>query len=77
MGNLKQIQGPAWHLPVNVYVTGLTGVLFLYKPFEGFRRQSFLGIRLHCALRHFRICSRQKYEVEVFPPLKTPNDEEL
>lgn len=28
MGNPEQIQGPVWHLPVNVYVTGLTGVPF-------------------------------------------------
>lgn len=25
MGNLKQIPGPVWHLPANVYATGLTG----------------------------------------------------
>lgn len=28
VGNLEQIQGPVWHLPVNVYVTGLTEVPF-------------------------------------------------
>lgn len=28
MGNLKQIQGPVWHLPADVYATGLTGVPF-------------------------------------------------
>lgn len=28
MGNPEQIQGPVWHLPVNVYVTSLTGVPF-------------------------------------------------
>lgn len=35
VGNLKQIQGPVWHLPVNVYVTGLTGVPFFSKLFKG------------------------------------------
>lgn len=57
MGNPEQIQGPVWHLPVNIYVKSLTGVPFFINCLK-----KDLAVNLPFRFSYIKLPFRFKYQ---------------